>query len=50
MAVGRYVLSADIWAELEKERTGAMGRTSSSPMLLLNWREKQSVDAMPNDG
>ncbi len=38
MAVGRYVLSADIWAELERTEPGA-GAASSLPMRLLNWRK-----------
>ncbi len=38
MAVGRYVLSADIWAELERTEPGA-GAVSSSPMPLQNWRK-----------
>lgn len=44
MAVGRYVLSADIWAELEK-LLGRMG-TYSADGCHCRVGEKQSVDAM----
>ncbi len=38
MAVGRCVLSADIWAELERTEL-VPGAASSSPMPLQNWRK-----------
>lgn len=37
MAVGRYVLNADIWAELEK-LSRAPGTVFSSPTRLPSWR------------
>jgi len=45
MAVGRYVLSADIWAELEKTEPGAWGRIQLTDAIA-RLAEKQSVDAM----
>lgn len=43
-AVGRYVLSADIWAELEKTEPGAWGRIQlTDAIAALN--EKQPVEA-----
>ena len=45
MAVGRYVLSADIWAELEKTVPGAWGRIQLTDAIA-ELAKKQSVDAM----
>ena len=45
MAVGRYVLSADIWAELEKTEPGAWGRIQLTDAIA-ELAKKQSVDAM----
>jgi UTP--glucose-1-phosphate uridylyltransferase len=45
MAVGRYVLSADIWPELEKTEPGAWGRIQLTDAIA-KLAEKQSVDAM----
>ncbi|SQD04763.1 UTP--glucose-1-phosphate uridylyltransferase subunit GalF [Escherichia coli] len=45
MAVGRYVLSADIWAELEKTAPGAWGRIQLTDAIA-ELAKKQSVDAM----
>lgn len=44
MAVGRYVLNADIWAELEKP-SGRLG-SYSADRRDCRAGEKQSVDAM----
>ncbi len=45
MAVGRYVLSADIWAELERTEPGAWGRIQlTDAIAALN--KKQPVEAM----
>jgi UTP--glucose-1-phosphate uridylyltransferase len=45
MAVGRYVLSADIWAELERTEAGAWGRIQlTDAIAALN--KKQPVEAM----
>ena len=45
MAVGRYVLSADIWPELEKTVPGAWGRIQLTDAIA-ELAKKQSVDAM----
>lgn len=45
MAVGRYVLSADVWPELEKTVPGAWGRIQLTDAIAA-LAEKQSVDAM----
>ncbi|MFU0894141.1 sugar phosphate nucleotidyltransferase, partial [Kluyvera sichuanensis] len=45
MAVGRYVLSADIWAELAKTVPGAWGRIQLTDAIA-ELAKKQSVDAM----
>ena len=45
MAVGRYVLSADIWAELELTQPGAWGRIQLTDAIA-ELAKKQSVDAM----
>ena len=45
MAVGRYVLSADIWPELEKTEPGAWDRIQLTDAIA-KLSEKQSVDAM----
>lgn len=45
MAVGRYVLSADIWPELEKTVPGAWGRIQLTDAIA-ELASKQSVDAM----
>lgn len=45
MAVGRYVLSADIWAELERTEPGARGRIQLTDAIA-ELAKKQSVDAM----
>ncbi|MRS15072.1 UTP--glucose-1-phosphate uridylyltransferase GalF [Enterobacteriaceae bacterium RIT691] len=45
MAVGRYVLSADIWAELEQTVPGAWGRVQLTDAIA-ELAKKQSVDAM----
>ena len=45
MAVGRYVLSADIWAELEHTQPGAWGRIQLTDAIA-ELAKKQSVDAM----
>lgn len=45
MAVGRYVLSADIWAELECTEPGAWGRIQLTDAIA-ELAKKQSVDAM----
>ena len=45
MAVGRYVLSADIWAELERTEPGAWGRIQLTDAIA-ELAKKQSVDAM----
>ena len=45
MAVGRYVLSADVWPELEKTVPGAWGRIQLTDAIA-SLAEKQSVDAM----
>lgn len=45
MAVGRYVLSADIWAELERTQPGAWGRIQLTDAIA-ELAKKQSVDAM----
>ena len=45
MAVGRYVLSADIWAELERTQPGARGRIQLTDAIA-ELAKKQSVDAM----
>ncbi|WP_075180888.1 UTP--glucose-1-phosphate uridylyltransferase GalF [Pantoea sp. 1.19] len=44
-AVGRYVLSADIWAELEKTAPGAWGRIQLTDAIA-SLSAKQPVDAM----
>ena len=44
MAVGRYVLSADIWAELEQTEPGAWGRIQLTDAIA-KLASKQSVDA-----
>ena len=49
MAVGRYVLSADIWAELEKTAPGAWGRIQLTDAIA-ELAKKQSVDAMLMSG
>ena len=43
-AVGRYVLSADIWAELEKTEPGAWGRIQLTDAIA-SLSQKQPVDA-----
>ena len=43
-AVGRYVLSADIWAELEKTEPGAWGRIQLTDAIA-SLSKKQPVDA-----
>jgi len=45
MAVGRYVLSADIWAELERTEPGAWGRIQLTDAIA-ELAKKQFVDAM----
>jgi UTP--glucose-1-phosphate uridylyltransferase len=45
MAVGRYVLSADIWAELERTEPGAWGRIQLTDAIA-SLSKKQPVDAM----
>ena len=45
MAVGRYVLNADIWAELEKTAPGAWDRIQLTDAIA-QLAKKQSVDAM----
>lgn len=45
MAVGRYVLNADIWAELEKTEPGARDRIQLTDAIA-ELAKKQSVDAM----
>jgi len=45
MAVGRYVLSADIWAELEQTEPGAWGRIQLTDAIA-KLAGKQSVDAV----
>ncbi|MBW9461113.1 UTP--glucose-1-phosphate uridylyltransferase GalF [Kluyvera sp. EC_51] len=45
MAVGRYVLSADIWPELAKTVPGAWGRIQLTDAIA-ELAKKQSVDAM----
>lgn len=45
MAVGRYVLSAGVWPELEKTVPGAWGRIQLTDAIAA-LAEKQSVDAM----
>ena len=45
MAVGRYVLSADIWPELERTQPGAWGRIQLTDAIA-ELAKKQSVDAM----
>ncbi|EPN4480096.1 UTP--glucose-1-phosphate uridylyltransferase GalF [Klebsiella aerogenes] len=45
MAVGRYVLSADIWEELERTEPGAWGRIQLTDAIAA-LAKKQSVDAM----
>jgi UTP--glucose-1-phosphate uridylyltransferase len=45
MAVGRYVLSADIWDELERTEPGAWGRIQLTDAIA-ELAKKQSVDAM----
>jgi UTP--glucose-1-phosphate uridylyltransferase len=45
MAVGRYVLNADIWAELEKTEPGAWDRIQLTDAIA-ELAKKQSVDAM----
>lgn len=45
MAVGRYVLSADLWPELEKTVPGAWGRIQLTDAIA-ELANKQSVDAM----
>lgn len=45
MAVGRYVLSADIWAELERTQPAAWGRIQLTDAIA-ELAKKQSVDAM----
>lgn len=42
MAVGRYVLSADIWPELERTQPGAWGRIQLL-MPSLNWRKNSPL-------
>ncbi|SQC63816.1 UDP-glucose pyrophosphorylase [Klebsiella pneumoniae] len=42
---GRYVLSADIWAELERTEPGAWGRIQLTDAIA-ELAKKQSVDAM----
>ncbi|EOW5307805.1 UTP--glucose-1-phosphate uridylyltransferase GalF, partial [Escherichia coli] len=44
MAVGRYVLSADIWPELERTQPGAWGRIQLTDAIA-ELAKKQSVDA-----
>jgi UTP--glucose-1-phosphate uridylyltransferase len=45
MAVGRYVLSADIWEELAKTEPGAWGRIQLTDAIA-RLNEKQPVEAM----
>ena len=45
MAVGRYVLAADIWEELAKTEPGAWGRIQLTDAIA-ELAKKQSVDAM----
>lgn len=45
MAVGRYVLSADIWPELERTQPGAWGRIQLTDAIA-ELAKKQSVDAI----
>ncbi len=45
MAVGRYVLSADIWPELERTQPGAWGRIQMTDAIA-ELAKKQAVDAM----
>ncbi len=45
MAVGRYVLSADIWPELERTQPGAWGRIQLTDAIA-ELAKKQAVDAM----
>lgn len=45
MAVGRYVLSADVWAELEHTQPGAWGRIQLTDAIA-ELAKKQPVDAM----
>ena len=45
MAVGRYVLSAEIWPELERTEPGAWGRIQLTDAIA-ELAKKQSVDAM----
>jgi UTP--glucose-1-phosphate uridylyltransferase len=45
MAVGRYVLSADVWAELERTQPGAWGRIQLTDAIA-ELAKKQPVDAM----
>ncbi|MWL73740.1 GalU regulator GalF, partial [Escherichia coli] len=45
MAVGRYVLNAEIWAELEKTEPGAWERIQLTDAIA-ELAKKQSVDAM----
>ena len=45
MAVGRYVLNADIWTELEKTEPGAWDRIQLTDAIA-ELAKKQSVDAM----
>ncbi|MGU0172633.1 sugar phosphate nucleotidyltransferase [Escherichia coli] len=45
MAVGRYVLNADIWAELGKTKPGAWDRIQLTDAIA-ELAKKQSVDAM----
>ena len=49
MAVGRYILSADIWAELEKTAPGAWDRIQLTDAIA-ELAKKQSVDAMLMSG
>ena len=45
MAVGRYVLSADIWPELERTQPGAWGRIQLTDAIA-ELAKKHAVDAM----
>lgn len=45
LSVGRYVLSADIWEELERTEPGAWGRIQLTDAIAA-LAKKQSVDAM----
>jgi UTP--glucose-1-phosphate uridylyltransferase len=45
MAVGRYVLSGEIWSELERTEPGAWGRVQLTDAIA-ELAKKQSVDAM----